>query len=526
MSVPPEVNSATLTQIRSALKHKNIAIVIVLVAFYFRFKNVFDQSPVSIDSNYYVIWAKDLLTGSGFPGIMKPLWVIMVAMGYVAMGYRLWVASLLSAFCGTLIVAVMYRLGRRYFGRSAGLYAGMLSASLLTYIHLSRWSQGHMTSMLLCLSAALLYEEALRRPRRMTMYLLLSGIMVGASLYVHAVFMSMVLLLILWAIWDSIADRGGHRVFKERLAQPLTLAAGITLSMIVPETIIRIARLRGEAAPSWLGGLYETIFHFQSTADAGNTYDFGALFSYWNIFSTYEGKIISSALVIGTGMLAWQVRRSRSVSLLRGLSIFVFTFGFVELSTVFKGVQMAKFMTGMLPGVPLVLGYFLARLEHIISSLTPSMWRAVNPATICAALCAVVAMWGHWHAKSRIEWNTGHNDAYILVQQLDPERIFYSGSIWDFHFSGKANAFSIESDGIDVLSGASGRDILVATRLGACEAKSLATDKPAGFQLNQMHLIASVPSFDYTIGHDISPTLEALNLDGLGGRLCHVIYSF
>ena len=103
----------------------------------------------------------------------------------------------------------------------------------------------------------------------------------------------------------------------------------------------------------------------------------------------------------------------------------------------------------------------------------------LNPATICAALCAVVAMWGHWHAKSRIEWNTGHNDAYILVQQLDPERIFYSGSIWDFHFSGKANAFSIASDGIDVLSGASGRDILVATRLGACEAKSLATDKPA-----------------------------------------------
>ena len=515
-----------MTQIRSALTHRNIAIAIVLVAFYFRFKNVFDQSPVSIDSNYYVIWAKDLLTGSGFPGIMKPLWVIMVAMGYAAMGYRLWVASLLSAFCGTLIVAVMYRLGRRYLGSSAGLYAGMLSASLLTYIHLSRWSQGHMTSMLLCLLAALLYEEALRCPGRVTVYLLLSGIMVGASLYVHAIFMSMVFLIILWAIWDSVADRSGRRVLKERLAQPLTVAAGVTFSIIVPETIIRIARLTGVAAPSWIGGLYETIFHFQSTADAGNTYDFGALFSYWKIFSTYEGKIISTALVIGTGMLAWHVRRSRSASLLRGLSIFVFTFGFVELSTVFKGVQMAKFVTGMLPGIPLVLGYFLVRLEHIISSFTPSMWRAVNPLTICAALCAVVAIWGHWHAKSRIEWNTGHNDAYTLVQQLGPERIFYSGGIWEFHFSDKSNAFSIASDGVDSLSGASGRDILVATHPGACEAKSLGIDTLAGFPLNQMHLVAAVPSFDYTIGHDINPTLDGLNLDGLGGRLCHVIYSF
>ena len=57
---------------------------------------------------------------------------------------------------------------------------------------------------LLTLSAALLYEEGARNPSRRAIYLGLSGMLVGASLYVHAIFMSMVSLLLLWSIGDAV----------------------------------------------------------------------------------------------------------------------------------------------------------------------------------------------------------------------------------------------------------------------------------------------------------------------------------
>ena len=134
--VRSQPESATITKLFPTGAERTIVIGIILAGFYFRLANIFDQAPLSIDDNYYVTWPKEMLAGSGFPGIMKPLWVTMVAMGNLVMGYRLYVAALLSVFCGTLTVAVMYRLGSRLFGRSTGIYAAVLSASLLTYIHL------------------------------------------------------------------------------------------------------------------------------------------------------------------------------------------------------------------------------------------------------------------------------------------------------------------------------------------------------------------------------------------------------
>ncbi len=517
---PFKPHCANMTQLRPIAADRIFAMGIVMVGFYFRFANIFDQAPVSIDDHYYIIWPKEMLTGSGFPGIMKPLWVTMIAMGNLVMGYRTYVASLLSAFSGTLTVAVTYRLTSRFLGRSAGLYAGVLSASLLPDIHLSRWSQGHMTSMLLTLSAALLYEEGARSPSRRAICLGLSGMLAGASLYVHAIFMSMVSLLLLWAIGHAVANLMEHRDFKEAMVGPICLITGMALSIITPEVVVRVVRIGGVPADSWWGGLYETIFRFPSLRATGSSFDPQALLAYLHVFSDNEGNIMAFAVAIGTGVLALQVWRSRSGSVLRGLSILVITFGFVELSTVFKGVQMAKFVAGFLPGIPLVLGYLLIRVERVIFSLQPTRWPVGRSAMIrVAVICALVAGWGYWHAESRIKWTTGHNDAYVLVQRLRPERIFYSGAIWDLHFGGMVNAFPIVSDGFEIQESASGRDILVVE--GTCEDNQPSTDKIAVFLSRRLRLFAEVPAFDYTGDHDIDPTRAEL-----GAGVCHRIYSF
>ena len=520
--VRSQPESATITKLFPTGAERTIAIGIILAGFYFRLANIFDQAPLSIDDNYYVTWPKEMLAGSGFPGIMKPLWVTMIAIGYLVMSYRLYVAALLSVFCGTLTVAVMYRLGSRLFGRSTGIYAGVLSASLLTYIHLSRWSQGHMTSMLLCITAALMFEEGMRCPRRRSIYLGFSGVLVGASLYVHAIFMIMVPLLVLWAIGDGVANLRRHGDFKEAITGPLFLTTGIGLSIIAPEMIVSVARISGVNAASWIGGLYETIFGFPSTLATGSSFDLQALLAYVHVFSENEGKIMTFAVVLGTGMLAWQAWKSRSGSVLRGLSIFIFTFGFSELSTVFKGVQMAKFVTSFLPGIPLVLGYLLATLARIISVIQPTNWHVGRSAMVrVVVVCGLVAGWGYWHSKARIEWTTGHNDAYVLVQRLRPERIFYSGSIWDFYFGGMANALPFDSGGFERPSKLSGQDVVVVTRPGACEDNQQASDELAGLQSSGLHLIGSLSAFDHTLRHDIEPTLAEL-----GKSTCHEVYSF
>jgi len=138
----------------------------------------------------------------------------------------------------------------------------------------------------------------------------------------------LLVLLLLWAIGDGVANLRRHGSFKEAIAGPLFLTTGIGLSIIAPEMIVSVARISGVNAASWMGGLYETIFGFPSNLATGSSFDLQALLAYVHVFSENEGRIMTFAVALGTGMLVWQAWKSRSGSVLRGLSIFIFTFGF------------------------------------------------------------------------------------------------------------------------------------------------------------------------------------------------------
>ena len=100
-----------------------ITVLVILIGFYLRVSNVFDQVPWNGEDFMAgrILESKDMVVNSAFPGVSKPLWQLIVAFGYKVMGFRLFVGSLWSVYFGTTIIALIYKLGRRLFNSDAGL---------------------------------------------------------------------------------------------------------------------------------------------------------------------------------------------------------------------------------------------------------------------------------------------------------------------------------------------------------------------------------------------------------------------
>ncbi len=508
-----------------------VVIGIVLVGFYLRVVNVFDQTPVNIDDMYYTSWPRDMVSAHNFfPMQHKPLWQLMVAVGYVFLGNHLFVAPLLSVFFGTLTIATLYRLGCRLFGETNALYAAALSASLLTYIHLSRWSQAQMTAMFFLLAATALYEEGLLDRRHRLIYLLLAGLFAGTTLVVYPLYVAICILLVFWEVLVIAAkwrQSGGIRLYMFTRLSILT--GGMAMVLILPEIVTRWARAAGVARDSWIGGIYLDLWMGSAGAPfegweqrllAGGP-DF---LRYWRILEAYEGSIVPFALVLSTGFMAIRAWRCRKGSLWRALGLLLLPIALLHGALIFQGPGIGgKYIAILLPGIPLVLAYLIGNVSGaIVFSLGNSTH---TPLVFSLLLCTIVSGWGYWHAKSRIEWSTGHNAAYVAVQDFGPERIYYSTDnfgIWRFYFGGLSNAFPFSEDELEILSGGSDRDVLVVSNSGVCSKGSQPPmDVLAGLQTSRLRPIATFPAFDYTRSHDIDWAIPSLS-----GGFCHYVYTF
>jgi 4-amino-4-deoxy-L-arabinose transferase-like glycosyltransferase len=136
-----------------------IIALVILFGFYLRVSNVFDQVPWDGEDFMAgrILESKDMVINSSFPGVSKPLWQLMIAFGYRVMGFRLFVGSLWSAYFGTTIIALIYKLCQRLFNNDIGFYAALFTASMLTFIHVSRLPRAPMASLFFMLFAANLY---------------------------------------------------------------------------------------------------------------------------------------------------------------------------------------------------------------------------------------------------------------------------------------------------------------------------------------------------------------------------------
>ena len=209
------------------------------------------------------------------------------------------------------------------------------------------------------------------------------------------------------------------------------------------------------------------------------------------------------------------------MSILRVLSMLLLPLILLEVSLLAKGRGMGKYFAAFLPAVPLLLGCVIAWVENAILTLQPK-WQVNRSVMIGVTFSMLIAGVGYQHAKSRIEWSTGNNAAYVVVQELDPERIYYSGIIWEFYYGGSDDAFPFSPEMHEAISAATGRDVLVMTHNGECSSEIPSIGGiESGPLWSRLRLIESVPAFDYNGAHEIDWTRPNLSVG-----LCHHVYTF
>lgn len=155
--------------------------------------------------------------------------VLHLAIIYKLFGYHPLVARLFYAVLGTIVVFLVYKLGRRLFGETAGLLAGACAA---IYSYLILYSATLLTEtpfiffLLLALNAA--YETAETGSRRWLMMLGVS--LAGTILFRMGVF-PFVPVLLLWAYFTSRCSSHPLRVWH------LLMPIAIIVIAILPWTI-------------------------------------------------------------------------------------------------------------------------------------------------------------------------------------------------------------------------------------------------------------------------------------------------
>ena len=494
-------------------------LLIILAGFCLRIMNVFDAAPLSRD-DYTIFEAKTFMTGAMYPGSLKPLWQVMIALGYDVMGWRFFVAPLLSVFLGTLAIALSYTISHRMFKGMSGVYAASFCASLLSFIHFSRSSQSQMAAMCFMLAAIIMYQPGFKLFRRKLVFLFLSGTLAGATLFVYPGHASVLILLVLWALVDSYSL--WRSADQNRKAQALmafsALCGGILIALMVPEGIVRAARHSGIPAASWLGGAYLDIFQNQHGA-LTHASDF---LHYLKAFTNYEGLVTTVALSTGVIMAAVHLFRKRSMSMFRGLSILLLPLAVAEVSLVTRGKGMEKYIATFLPGVPIVLGYFVSAVSGAAEESVQLLRR--NKVMVNIILLILVVGSGYWRARPRIGWTTGNDAAYRIIVDFDPELIYYSGDVWEFYFGGRDHAISLDKDTLRLSPSSSRRDLLVATHLGSCNESLSAVGGMAELVLMEPYLMATVPAFDHSRSRDINP-IRDLGHPTNRADLCHSIYT-
>jgi 4-amino-4-deoxy-L-arabinose transferase-like glycosyltransferase len=201
---------------------------------------LFDVLP--LDSESYDTWARAIAAGEwarGRPFYQAPLYAYVLALLHAVTGGDLLAPRLLNAALGTANVALVLRLGRLTFGRTAGLIAGALCAVHGTFLFEEGKVMKTTLGVTLATATLLLLVEARRRssgesPAQAGVaggWWLAAGILGAATALVRENFLLFVAAAVVWTAWRL--RRAGPR-------PALLLAAGAALGLL-PSTIHNFA---------------------------------------------------------------------------------------------------------------------------------------------------------------------------------------------------------------------------------------------------------------------------------------------
>jgi 4-amino-4-deoxy-L-arabinose transferase-like glycosyltransferase len=178
----------------------------------------------------------------------EPLYHTLRAAAIALWGINPLTGHLIPIISGTLAVALIYRLCRRLFGRTAALIAAALMASGFWPLMYSRFGVRHEMLVPLALAVFYLLWAAERASHKSRMRAVASGVFLAAALYTYTASRLIPFVLLAFGLYLALFHRERFRCWWRPLLATLLLAAALTVPMWVA-----IAQGRSEAAAQGVG---------------------------------------------------------------------------------------------------------------------------------------------------------------------------------------------------------------------------------------------------------------------------------
>lgn len=244
---------------------------------------------------------------SGFPGV-KPGHTLLLALTFALLGVEDYAVQVMSAVFGLLVVALGYKLGRRFFGSEVGLVAAATLAVSGNQVYFSRSGYPQTDTVFFTLLGTYLYLGSWDAEQRWR-WLLLAGISFSASPVMHQsamVTIAVILLAELWRWWTRREVTGMGQGFRDLFA----LAAPVPVPFIAAEVIVRgflhVSGWRppgvGEITP--LERNLSKAFRLFFAGEGAIEWD-GYLQRMWEL----EGPVVCVLALLGLAVLVWQWHR-------------------------------------------------------------------------------------------------------------------------------------------------------------------------------------------------------------------------
>lgn len=227
-----------------------VALALRLLFFFLEYRGSPFYGFLHLDPRYYHDWGVRIASGEWLGAEvfeMSPLYPYLLALYFLVAGHDLTLLHLLQLLVGTATAVLTYLLGRRLFGRAAGLVAGLAAALYGPFLfYEAQVMKEFLTPFFSVSMLLLLYRGLDERPRR-HVYLLLSGCCIGLAALVRDNFLLMLPLLALY-----LALRRTEAPAGKRLAEIGLVAAG-TLLALTPAAAHNLA-VSGEVVLTTSGG--------------------------------------------------------------------------------------------------------------------------------------------------------------------------------------------------------------------------------------------------------------------------------
>ncbi len=227
-----------------------LALILRLLFFLLEYRGSPFYGFLHLDPGYYHDWGMRIASGEWLGAEvfeMSPLYPYLLAVYFLVAGRDLTLLHLLQFLVGTATAVLTCLLGRRLFGRAAGLVSGLAAALYGPFLFFEAQVMKEFLTPFFSVSMLLLFYRGLdERPRR-RVYLLLSGGCIGLAALVRD---NVLLLLPLLALY--LALRRGALPAGKRLAEIGLLAAG-TILALAPAAAHNLA-VSGEVVLTTSGG--------------------------------------------------------------------------------------------------------------------------------------------------------------------------------------------------------------------------------------------------------------------------------